>query len=320
MRKKSLLSALCFSLLLAGVTTDAHAQAAAVIDVANLIQSIETLYATYDHITQAIEQVKNTYQQLQKQIEMVKNMDFNDIGETFKNMDPTSLEGILAMRGQIKDLTFYVNRNMNLINNVEDTLTRKTIAFGGKNYTLGGLFGFGRGSPGTTLFDLPKNVQDYVEETADEVTAGYEGRLSYKQKEALMRRYGLSPRNYAKIRLVEEQTADLLNKLLVSGSGEHTAALLEEAHENQNAIDSLMSAAGESMVGQQQATTHALLNLSTSLARLEDGVNRFAAYTANRNIAEDQKLEIEARERELRQMRKQNEKLKTVAPADWELY
>jgi wobble nucleotide-excising tRNase len=135
-----------------------------------------------------------------------------------------------------------------------------------------------------------------------------------------MRRYGLSPRNYAKVRLVEEQTSELVRKLLTAGTDEHAAALLEEAHENQKAVDDLMSAAGESMVGQQQATAHALFTIATSLVRLESGVNQFAAYVAGRDVAEDQKREIEARERELREMRKQNEKLKTVAPADWELY
>jgi hypothetical protein len=308
------------AVLALGIPLDSHAQGYPVLDVANLVQAIETLYASYDHITQAIETVKNTYQQLQKQIDMVKNMDWDDVGETFKNMDPTSLNGILAMRGQIQDVVYYVNRNMDLINNVEDTLTKKTISFGGKNYTFGGLFGFGRGSPGTTIFDLPKNVKDYVDETADEVTAGYEGRLSYKQKEAVMRRYGLSARNYAKVRLVEEQTSDLVRKMLTAGTDEHTQALLEEAHANQKAVDDIMGAAGESMVAQQQATTTALLNIATGLARLEDGVNRFAAYQANRDVLEDQINEAAAREREIEQMRKENEKLKTVAPADWEIY
>jgi hypothetical protein len=318
MRKRKFL--VVFAVLTFAGSARLSAQAAAVLDVANLVQAIETLYATYDHITQAIETVKNTYQQLQKQIEMVKNMDWDNVGETFKNMDPASLEGVLAMRGQIKDVVYYVNRNMNIINNVEDTLTKKTVNFGGKNYTFGGLFGFGRGSPGSTIFDLPKNVKDYVDETADEVTAGYEGRLSYKQKEAVMRRYGLSARNYAKVRMVEEQTAELVTKMLTAGSEEHTVALLEEAHANQKAIDDIMSAAGESMVSQQQATTQALLNLATGITRLEDGVNRFAAYSANRDIAEDQKEEIAAREREIKQTRMENERLKTVAPADWELY
>jgi conjugal transfer/entry exclusion protein len=55
------------------------AQGYPVLDIANLMQAINTLYATYDQITATIEQVQNTYQQLQKQIEMVQNMDFGII-------------------------------------------------------------------------------------------------------------------------------------------------------------------------------------------------------------------------------------------------
>jgi conjugal transfer/entry exclusion protein len=44
------------------------AQGYPVLDIANLMQAINTLYATYDQITATIEQVHNTYQQLQKQI------------------------------------------------------------------------------------------------------------------------------------------------------------------------------------------------------------------------------------------------------------
>ena len=137
------------------------AQGYPVIDIANLMQAINTLYATYDQITTAIEQVQNTYQQLQKQIEMVKNMDWDKVGEKIGDMDLTSVDGILNLRHQIKDVTKLVNANMNLVNNVQDTLTKKTVSFGGKQYTFGGLFGFGAGSEGTTIFDLPKNVSDY---------------------------------------------------------------------------------------------------------------------------------------------------------------
>jgi conjugal transfer/entry exclusion protein len=53
------------------------AQGYPVIDIANLMQAINTLYATYDQITAAIEQVQNTYQQLQKQIEIRKIYQIN---------------------------------------------------------------------------------------------------------------------------------------------------------------------------------------------------------------------------------------------------
>jgi hypothetical protein len=74
---------------------------------------------------------------------MVKNMDWDKVGEAIGDMDITSVDGILNLRYQIKDVTKLINANMNLINNVQDTLTKKTVAFGGKRYTFGGLFGFG---------------------------------------------------------------------------------------------------------------------------------------------------------------------------------
>jgi hypothetical protein len=274
------------------------------------MQAINTLYATYDQITAMIEQVQNTYQQLQKQIEMVKNMDWDRVGETIGDMDVTSLEGILNLRHQIKDVTKLVNANMNLINNVQDTLTKKTVTFGGKRYTFGGLFGFGAGSPGTTVFDLPKNVSDYVSETADDLVAGYEGRLTYRQKEAIMRRTGLSPRNYAKIHLVEEQVNTLIKDMLTTGTDENVAALLTQAGENAQVIDAMTQAAGESMVAQQQATTTAILQVATGITRLEAGVGRLAGFMAQKEISEQIKRETDEDLREERELFRMNEFIK----------
>jgi hypothetical protein len=292
------------------------AQGMAVLDVANLMQAINTLYAAYDQITATIEQVQNTYQQLQKQIDMVKNMDWDRVGDKISDMDLTSVDGILSLRHQIKDVTKLVNANMNLINNVQDTLTKKTISFGGKKYTFGGLFGFGAGSEGTTIFDLPKNVSDYVSETSDDLTAGYEGKLTYKQKEAIMRRTGLSPRNYAKIHLVEEQTNSLIKDMLTTGTNENVAALLTQAGENANAIDAMTQAAGESMVAQQQATTTALLQAAVGITRLEAGVGRLAGFMAHKEMSDRIKQETEEDLREERELLRRNEKIKrTGIPA-----
>jgi hypothetical protein len=286
------------------------AQGYPVLDVANLMQAINTLYATYDQITATIEQVQNTYQQLKKQIEMVQNMDWDNIGEKIADMDVTSLDGLLNLRYQIKDVTRLVNHNMNLINNVQDTLTKKTVTFGGKKYTFGGLFGFGAGSEETTIFDLPKNVADYVSETGDDLVAGYAGKLTYKQKEAIMRRTGLSPRNYAKIHLVEEQVNTLLKDMLTTGTDENVAALLTQAGENAKGIDAMMEAAGESMVAQQQATTSALLQVSVGITRLEAGVGRLAGFMGQQYVAEQIKEETDEDLREERELLRQNEKIK----------
>jgi hypothetical protein len=286
------------------------AQGYPVLDVANLMQAINTLYATYDQITAAIEQVQNTYQQLQKQIKMVAEMDWDHVGEQFADMDITTVEGILNLRHQIKDVTKLINANMILINDVQDTLTKKTTTFGGKKYTFGGLFGFGKGSENTTLFDLPKNVSDYVSETSDDVVAGYEGKLTYKQKEAIMRRTGLSPRNYAKIHLVEEQANTLIKDMLTSGTDENVVAILTRAGKNQEGIAGMMEAAGESMVAQQQATTTALLEISTGITRLEAGTGRLAGFMAQKEISEQIKRVTNEDLREEQELSRRNEKIK----------
>jgi hypothetical protein len=286
------------------------AQGYPVIDIANLMQAINTLYAAYDQITATIEQVQNTYQQLQKQIEMVKNMDWDEVGESIGDMDIASLDGIIKLRHQIKDVTKLVNANMNLLNNVQDTLTRKTLTFGGKRYTFGGLFGFGAGSDETTLFDLPKNIADYVSETADGLVAGYAGKLTYKQKEAIMRRTGLSPRNYAKIHLVEEQTNTLIRDMLTTGTDENVAALLTQAGENAKIIDTMTRAAGESMVAQQQVTTTAILQAATGITRLEAGLGRVAGFMAHQEMSERIKRETDEDLREEQELFRQNERIK----------
>jgi hypothetical protein len=319
MRNRKLFTAIFFALSLFVLQPpETSAQVSLVLDSMNLMQAIDTLYATYDHITQTIETVKNTYEQLQRQIDMVKNMKWDNVQESFANMDPTSLEGILDMRNQIDDVFYYVNKNMNIVNAVEDTLTKKRVNFGGKNYTFGGLFGIGQAaSDGTTIFDLPKNMLDYVDETASDVTAGYEGRLSYAQKEAIANRHGLSPRNYAKVRLVEEQTAALINTLIVTGSEENAIALLERAAEDNKGVDILTQAAGESMVAQQQATTQALLNIAGNLARLEIGVTKFSGLVATGMVGEFQVTELRKQEDEIRTLQNENERRKHLTWQDW---
>jgi hypothetical protein len=309
MRKRLLL--FCAAVILSSAAASpVMAQGYPVLDIANLIQAINTLYAAYDQITATIEQVQNTYQQLQKKIEMVQNMDWDNIGEKIADMDVTSVEGLLNLRYQIKDVTRMVNHNMNLVNTVQDILTKKTVTFGSKRYTFGGLFGFGEGSAGTTIFDLPKNVADYVSEIGDDLAAGYAEKLTYKQKEAIMRRTGLSPRNYAKIHLVEEQVNTLLKDMLTTGTDENIVALLTQAGENAKGIDAMMEAAGESMVAQQQATTSALLQVSVGITRLEAGVGRFAGFMGQQYVAERIKEETDEDLREEFELLRKNEKIK----------
>jgi hypothetical protein len=168
----------------------------------------------------------------------------------------------------------------------------------------------GAGSEGTTIFDLPKNVTDYVSDTANDLVAGYAGKLTYKQKEAIMRRTGLSPRNYAKIHLVEEQVNTLLKDMLTSGTDENIATLLTQAGENSKGIDAMMMAAGESMVAQQQATTSSIMQLIVGITRLEAGVGRLAGFMGQQYVANRIERETNEDLRDEFELLKKNEKIK----------
>jgi hypothetical protein len=149
-----------------------------------------------------------------------------------------------------------------------------------------------------------------VSETAGDLVAGYAGKLTYRQKEAIMRRTGLSPRNYAKLHLVEEQTNTLIKDMLTTGTNENVIALLTQAGENAKVIDTMTQAAGESMVAQQQATTTAILQAATGITRLEAGLGRVAGFLAYQEMSEKIKQETEEDLREERELNRQNEFIK----------
>jgi hypothetical protein len=277
-----------------------------VFDFANLMPAIDSLYATYDHINATIEQVQNTYQQLQKQIEAVKQMDWDYVDGSMSDHN-----GIPDIRDPLNSMNKMVNDNLKLINDVQDTLTKKKIYFGGKSYTFGGLFGFGEGSDGTTIFDMPKNIVDYVMKTTEDVTAGYEGKLTYEQKEAIMRRHNLSPRNYARLRIVEEQSNALLQKMLTTGTGEHAEAEAKRAAENQMTIAQMSDWAGESMVAQQQATTQAILNVAKGITELRLGINNTNGFFAQSELTKQTEKELRAIQEEQRKIEEENDWRKT---------
>jgi 3-methyladenine DNA glycosylase Mpg len=109
---------------------------------------------------------------------------------------------------------------------------------------------------------------------------------------------------------VEEQMNTLLKDMLTTGTDENVAAVLTRAGENQQGIAAMMEAAGESMVAQQQATTTAILELSTGITRLEAGVGRLAGFMAQNEIAGQIKRETDADMREEEELFRKNERIK----------
>jgi hypothetical protein len=315
MRKFSLSLIVGLVLALGLRPVQANAQLALVLDSANLMQAIDTLYATYDQITQTIEQVKNSYEQLQKTITAYKKMDWKDLQKKAQEMDIRNPE---KLRGQIDDAFYYVNKNMDLVNDIEDALTKKTISFGGKNYTYAGLFGIGSAaSPGTTILDMPLNIWDYVEKTAQDVVAGYAGKLSYAQKEAIMAKHGLSPRNYAKVRLVEEGLGATLQSIIKLGNEDAISTRLIKSMDDEENLNNLSNMADESINANLQVLGKTLLNIREIGLNLETAIYRNAALTAHELTVKEYNERIAKEEAYMNEIQRKNQTQKYKAYADY---
>lgn len=281
-----------------------------VIDISNLMNAIQELYATYDMINTAIEQVQNTYQQLETQINSVKAMNWDDLANSFSS-DNWSQEGgikgawdnIGNFRNNLTNATSAINSNLNLINDVKHTLENKTVTMMGKQYSVAGLFGIGKYGQ-NNLMNLPVSALDYVKNTGEEIAKGFEGKLTYKEKQAIMNKWGLDPENYAYVKLVEEQVTDLTQQLFSKGSQEWYTAQLEKASKTNSGLMDLMQKAADdgSMMSQFQATGALILDVKGAMLNLEQGVREIGAAWASENtrkkVEEEAKKEREALERE----------------------
>ena len=283
-----------------------------VLDIANLMQAIQQLYATYDQINTSIEQAVNTYEQLQTQIKNVESMNWDDLANSFSAENWSQKGGIKGawenignFRTNLINATSAINSNINLLNDVKHTLENKTVTCMGKEYTAAGLFGVGKYGK-NNLMNLPASAWDYVKETGEEIAKGYAGKLTYKEKQAIMNKWGLDPENYAYVKLVEEQSNDLITSVFTKGSEDwYLAQLAAAATTNEGLMDLMQEAANSgSTMKEMQATGSIILSIKSDLLNLIHGVREsaalFATETTRQKIADEVQKENKAVEKEKR--------------------
>lgn len=283
-----------------------------VLDISNLMNAIQQLYATYDQINTAIEQAVNTYEQLQNQINNVASMDWNDLANSFSAENWSQEGGIKGawdnignFRNNMINATSAINSNLNLLNDVKHTLENKTVTAMGKKYSVAGLFGVGKYGQNNVM-NLPASALDYVKNTGSEIAKGYAGKLTYKEKQAVMQKYGLDPENYAYVKLVEEQTNDMVTSLFTKGSEDYyTAQLTEAAKTNEGLMDLMQEAANSgSTMKELQATGSIILSLKGDILNLIHATREtgamFATESTREKVAEEAQKENDALRREKR--------------------
>jgi hypothetical protein len=207
----------------------------------SLIQAIDTLYATYDHINATIENVRNTYQQLERQIKAMQNINFDDFLKLGDVKNIRSLDDFSEYRHTIENAVSNVNANMNYINAIQDTLSKRVVTFGGQRFTVASLFGFGKEGE-KNMFDLPKVAADYMMEQGKTAAAGWANKLTYEQRERLMDKYGMSARNFAAVTMARNIT-DGFAKALFGYADEAIAADLAETAKRNEQLKAEMDAA-----------------------------------------------------------------------------
>ena len=273
--------AMLLALIIGCAGTSAFAQGYPVLDVANLMESIESVYQYYQQIQNTIEQVQNTYKQIDQAAQQMTTMNWDDLknlGDNFSGMGDNPFEVITGVRNSAKDITKAVNKNMNKINDLQDSLNKKSISFGGMKVSVADLCGAGD-NPEENVFGFVKNAWEYSTDTENgafsDAIKGWEGKLDYRQRQAIMRKYGMSPRNYATLEYGNYQ----LNKLIVESGLEATEEgqeqLLVQIENDANAINMMAKNAPEgSVYAQTQMMNSSLAQLDRNLGNLHNSLNK----------------------------------------------
>lgn len=273
----------------------------AVLDAANLLNAIEQVYQTYQQIQNAIEQVQNTYKQIEQAAQQVASMEWDDLsnlGENFAGMSENPFEVITGVRNSAQDITKAVNNRMNDWNRLADSLTAETISFGGMNVSVADLVG--AGDEEKNIAGFMNNAWEHIEDQADAVAAGYEGELSYQQKRAIMRQYGMSPRNYAKMQYANYQLDNLVTEANVKGTAKAMTEELKKQEANVAALKQMIRDTPEgslkaSMEAAAMVEVQTLAEMQNMSTKLQQVMSMYSAY-----ITQEQRQMYEQRVEEMR--------------------
>lgn len=297
MIRKSFVSVAMLLLL----TKSAFAQFA-VLDMANLVNSIEQLYQTYQQITHAIEQVQNTYQQIEQAAKQVMSMDWDNLsnlGENFAGMSENPFEVITGVRNSTQDIVKEVNKKMNDWNRLSDMLTDETIKFGGMSVSVADLVG--AGDPDKDATSFMDNAWTYVSKTGERMAEGYTGKLTPEQKRAIMKEYGMSPRNYAQLQFANYQLDKMVRESNVMGTFEALRDTTEKQIASANALKMMIQNTPEGSLKASMETAQ-MIEIETLLST-QDVANKLQRYLSmySQHLTAEKTKEYQQRLEEMRE-------------------
>lgn len=271
-----------------------------VLDVSNLMENIESVYQYYQQIQNMIEQVQNTYKRIEQAANMVKNLNFDDLknlGNRFANLGDNPFEVITAVHDSAHDITKSVNAKMNRIQNLKNELARKSIKFGNQQVSVADLCGVGE--PGKNGLTFLEGGIEYTKKVAEKNAKAWSDGLSYKQKRAIWRHFGMSPQNFAMTQITKHNletmvtesnikgTADAIKKTMEQDEAEIAASkkLIEEAANTES-----MVALQKTAANQEAETTRAVKDMCRELNKFQ---GLMSYYVSERTIQRDHDARLE---------------------------
>ncbi len=294
MKKK--LMALVFAGVLFGSTGSLVAQTLMHDPVVNasvlseFVASLTQLYEMYDHTMNQIEMIQQKYEQMQFYIDRAANWKWEDI----------QWDGDLDFRDEITQATKQVNKQLNNIRGIRNSLTSDTITFGNED-SSGRVMSYSLASLCGVSIDGQGNINDFVRDGTNYYSKGLAKAAAYwaegvpeEEAQYIWAKYGLNPANYKMVREVEKKLKESTSVLVGNAeqSVEKTKIETEKAQALENTMDMLTQ---EGITPDEIASINAMLTKIEidSLKDLRFQLEQTAGYLVWYNQLQEQKEESE---------------------------
>lgn len=184
--------------------------------------AIDQLYSAYDQTMNTITMIEQNYKRIQQSIERMKSIDWENI----------RWDGDFDIRNDIRNANARVNRALDNVRNIRDTIYRPNIPVGNTRYSIADLCGGGK--EGSNIATAFQDYLDFYEGTFKSAGRALAGDLTQAQRVAIMRKYGISPANFIMVQSTEAtlrtKASDALARL------ENQAEQLQEEEKERAAI------------------------------------------------------------------------------------
>jgi conjugal transfer/entry exclusion protein len=153
-----------------------------VIDITNILASIENGYTMVQQLEAMYNNIQNAYQQLQNQIKNFESFDFNQLDAK----DPL---------GSWRSIMTYADRMMTYEENIESILNNKNLRIGNDAYSITDIF---TSNPLDTAYGMAQEGVGFV------AVDPFERKLTPEEKAMFHQKYGMSYGHYMRYNLIGE--------------------------------------------------------------------------------------------------------------------